>query len=598
MPRAQLTAVFQRLCGSALLREHADLCDGELLEEFIRCHDELAFEALVRRHGPMVWGVCRRILQNETDAEDAFQATFLVLVRKAGGIRPRGMVGNWLYGVAQNTARKAKAMNQKRHVKEREASERVLPKASAEDVWERLQHLLDQELPALPDKYRTAIVLCDLEGKSIKEAANQLGWPQGTLATRLTRGRALLAKRLARHGLAVAGGGLAALLSRSAASASVPASLIRTTIRSASLFWAGQATTPGATSAQVAALTEGVLKMMLITKLKHAALVLLALCALGVAGTLVASRIPAAQATKEEQFRQWEKQQRDLKERFANDPGWAWCGDTPMPRRAIGTMRSHSQKSGPAFTAFFDTEPSGALLVTMAYRSKEGALEYRPVAFDAQRKRYPLESDGGGGHEDIRLYRFRLDPKLLPDAKVAFLGFEYLSADGRKIAASDAAEHLRKAGMEPLPWAEIDKPYDFVLTTMDNKKLRSRDLKGKVVLIDCWATWCSPCMAKMATLKPLYEQYHKEGLEIVGICFDHKVTTAQKAIDKHGLAWPQVLAPADETVRGLWERAAGIESLPRLLLIDREGILRAECGCADLSEQIAKLMKKPAGNRH
>src|SRR5262249_18417895 len=107
MAKSQLAAVFQRLCGAARAGGAAGLTDGELLEQFIGRRDEAAFEALLRRHGPMVWGVCRRLLPDEADAEDAFQATFLVLVKKAAGIRPRGMVGNWLYGVAQNTARKA-----------------------------------------------------------------------------------------------------------------------------------------------------------------------------------------------------------------------------------------------------------------------------------------------------------------------------------------------------------------------------------------------------------------------------------------------------------------------------------------------------------
>src|SRR6516165_5196008 len=117
MAKRQLAAAFQRLCGAALAGSHADLTDGELVEQFVVRRDEVAFEALLRRHGAMVWGVCRRVLREEADAEDAFQATFLVLVRKAAGIRPRGMVGNWLYGVAQNTARKAKAMNQKRRAR-------------------------------------------------------------------------------------------------------------------------------------------------------------------------------------------------------------------------------------------------------------------------------------------------------------------------------------------------------------------------------------------------------------------------------------------------------------------------------------------------
>src|SRR5262249_33813498 len=154
--------------------------------------------------GPMVLGVCRRVLRHEADAEDAFQATFLVLVRKASSVRPRGMVGNWLYGVAHNTARDGKAMNLRRRQKEREVG--TMPKQAPPEAWGELQARLDLELAALPEQSRAPIVLCDLEGKTLREAARQLGWPQGTVATRLTRGRALLARRLARSGLSLSAG--------------------------------------------------------------------------------------------------------------------------------------------------------------------------------------------------------------------------------------------------------------------------------------------------------------------------------------------------------------------------------------------------------
>jgi RNA polymerase sigma factor (sigma-70 family) len=262
-----INRVIHHLRRTALRQDGAGLADGELLECYITRQDEAAFEALVRRHGPMVLGVCRRILRNSADADDAFQATFLVLVRKAASIRPRGMVSNWLYGVAHNTALKAKAMNNKRRVKEKEAGS--MKKAEvAEEVWRQLQVLLDEEMCRLPDKYRVPIVLCDLEGNTIKEAARHLEWPQGTLATRLAQGRRMLAKRLSKHDLTLSVGALATLLSQGAASASVPAPLVISTIKAASLFAAGQAVMTGVVSATVTALTEGVLKTMLLNKLK------------------------------------------------------------------------------------------------------------------------------------------------------------------------------------------------------------------------------------------------------------------------------------------------------------------------------------------
>jgi RNA polymerase sigma factor (sigma-70 family) len=290
----QSNRVVRYLRGLALGQGCAALTDGQLLEHFLGHRDDASFEALLRRHGPMVLGVCRRVLRNEADAADAFQATFLVLVRKAAAIVPRGMVGNWLYGVAHNTARKAKAMNSKRRAREREAGRRPRPEPPPED-WQKLQAVLDDELSRLPEKYRAPIVLCELEGKPIKEAARQLGWAQGTLAGRLSRGRNLLAKRVARHGLTLAGGAVAALAGGSA-SAGVPGPLVDSTVHAAAAFAAGQAAVAGAVPAQVAVLTEGVLKGMLLTKMKIATAVLLVAAALGTGAGEFAYRSQAAQA--------------------------------------------------------------------------------------------------------------------------------------------------------------------------------------------------------------------------------------------------------------------------------------------------------------
>src|SRR5205814_1898208 len=168
---------------------------------------------------PMVWGVCRRILSNHHDAEDALQATFLVLIRKAASVRPNSMVGNWLYGVARQTALKARATAAKRRTRVRQVVDMPDPAAKEQELSGDLHALLDQELSRLPDKYRVAIVLCDLEGETRKQAARQLGLPEGTLSARLARGRAMLAKRLSRHGLTISAGTLAAVITHNAASA-------------------------------------------------------------------------------------------------------------------------------------------------------------------------------------------------------------------------------------------------------------------------------------------------------------------------------------------------------------------------------------------
>ena len=273
-----MTKILHNLRKAVLLADGAGLTDGELLDCFLSHHEEAALAALVRRHSPMVWGVCRRVLWNHHDAEDAFQATFLVLIRRAASIRPRDMVANWLYGVAHQTALKTRGTVTRRAKRERQVA--VMPQPEPEavkhDVWKDLQPLLDRELSALPDKHRAVIVLCDLEEKTREEAARQLGVPQGTVASRLARARTMLGKRLARHGLVLSGGALAAALSKSVASASVPTSLVSSAVKVATLSAGGRAT-PGLVSAKVAALTEGVLKVMDLTKLKIATAFLLTL---------------------------------------------------------------------------------------------------------------------------------------------------------------------------------------------------------------------------------------------------------------------------------------------------------------------------------
>ena len=257
------------------------LPDSELLERFIARRDEAAFEALVRRHGPMVWRVCRNILKDHHDAEDAFQATFLILARKAQTIVPREMLLNWLYGVARQTAAKAKYMAAKREARERHLTDPPEPAVVPQSIDIDLHEILEQELSRLPAYYRTPVILCHLEGKGHKEAAIQLGWPVGTLSARLSRARKILASRMSRHGLAPSVGSLAALATWHAASASVPTSLINSTIKVV-VVWAKNPVEQGLVAARVAALAKGVLRAMLVSKIKIGSLLLVIGAAIGV----------------------------------------------------------------------------------------------------------------------------------------------------------------------------------------------------------------------------------------------------------------------------------------------------------------------------
>jgi RNA polymerase sigma factor (sigma-70 family) len=278
MASTSMRTVLQHLRSAVLLQDGAGMTDAQLLQSFVTHRDQAAFAALVRRHAPMVWGVCRRGLHNYQDAEDAFQATFLILVRKAVSIASPELLANWLYGAAYNTALKARAKADRRRTRERQVTEMPEPAVVDQDLWRDLRPLLDRELSRLPDIYRVVIVLCDLEGKTRKEAARQLGVPEGTVAGRLARARGMLAKRLARHGLAVSAGTLAALLAQNATSvAGVPTLVVSSTIKTASLLAAGKA---AMISSHVASLTEEVLKVTFLIKLKTTALSLLTLCAL------------------------------------------------------------------------------------------------------------------------------------------------------------------------------------------------------------------------------------------------------------------------------------------------------------------------------
>ena len=295
-------SLFVEQLRSTVLRNGFGVTDGQLLDSFVRQRDAAALAALVGRHGPMVWGVCCRLLRSRQDAEDAFQATFLVLVRKAATLPDKEMVGNWLFGVARQTAVRMRAIATRRGARERQVAAMPEPTTTDQSVND-LTPFLDEELSRLPDKYRALVVLCDLEGKTRKEAARQLRVPEGTIASRLATARTMLARRLAQRGLIVSSGMLGAMLAQEAASACVPSMVVSATIKAATLIAAGHAAA-GAISPSVAALTRGVTKAMCIAKLKKV-MVLLAvglvcgatgLCLLNSQAAQPETRVPPVKA--------------------------------------------------------------------------------------------------------------------------------------------------------------------------------------------------------------------------------------------------------------------------------------------------------------
>ncbi|HJZ93861.1 MAG TPA: sigma-70 family RNA polymerase sigma factor [Gemmataceae bacterium] len=242
--------------------------DAELLGAYVARRDPAAFETLVRRHGPMVMGVCRRVLGHAQDAEDAFQAAFLVLARRAAAIVPRDMVGSWLYGVAYRTALEARRMIARRRARETRVKDLTQPATEPDPPASDLSAVLDEELSRLTDRLRLPIVLCDLEGRTRRQAARQLGLPDGTFSNRLAAARRTLARRLSARGVTLTSAGLAVVLAQTGRSAVRPA-LIEATLRAA----IGPAAELA--SAVVNTLSNEVVKAMYLTKLKVLAAVVL-----------------------------------------------------------------------------------------------------------------------------------------------------------------------------------------------------------------------------------------------------------------------------------------------------------------------------------
>jgi RNA polymerase sigma factor (sigma-70 family) len=297
MATLTLGVFLRRLTRAAAAESLGGQSDRQLVEQLRARRDETAFEALVRRHGPMVYRVCWRVLQQEQDAEDAFQATFLVLGQKVRTLRSHNSLAAWLHSVAHRMALKAKARAAARRCHEHAASaSRAVP--PDELTWLELRTVLDAELARLPEKWRLPLILCYLETRTQDEAAKQLGWSKNTLRRRLDEARAALGRRLARRGVGLAALS-AVLLSDGLASAALPQLLVGSTVEAATLVAAGDAAAP-VVSARVAALTQEALRIMFITKLK-AATAALVIAGLFISGLLVAALSAAPQPAPAQQ---------------------------------------------------------------------------------------------------------------------------------------------------------------------------------------------------------------------------------------------------------------------------------------------------------
>jgi RNA polymerase sigma factor (sigma-70 family) len=295
MPHAQLEPVVRHLRRLARTQCTHDLSDAQLLQRFATHREETAFATLVERHGRLVLGVCRQVLRHEQDAEDAFQATFLVLARHAATIHKSEAVGSWLYRVAYRIAVKAGVDMARQRAREREVGNRLPREAPSEAGWRDLQEVLQEELARLPEKYRAPFVLCCLDGRTGADAAGLLGWKEGTVTGRLTRARKLLQERLARRGIVLAAVLTAAALSTRGVAGEVHATLASATVRAACLYAAGKGAAGATVSAAVAGLVRGASRTTFLTGSRAAVALLLVVGLLTGAGLLTREALAARQ---------------------------------------------------------------------------------------------------------------------------------------------------------------------------------------------------------------------------------------------------------------------------------------------------------------
>ena len=292
MPGGRYGAVIRQLNCLFVGGTVAGMDDRLLLERFVACRDEAAFEALVARFGPMVLGICRRRLHDGHDVEDAFQATFLILVSKAATIRDRDNLGNWLYGVAYRVAARARANARRRRSREVAGAEEALaPQQPHAGEGHELAAVLDEELSRLPEKYRLPLVLCNFQGETYEEAARRLNCPIGTVRSRTAKARELMRSRLVRRGIAPTASVLSAALTPAATRAAIPPDLVEATTAAARVV--AEKATAGVVSASVVDLTRGVLRAMFFTKLRTVAVTVLAIVTTATGVGVVARQVAA-----------------------------------------------------------------------------------------------------------------------------------------------------------------------------------------------------------------------------------------------------------------------------------------------------------------
>ncbi|OAI42293.1 hypothetical protein AYO40_00175 [Planctomycetaceae bacterium SCGC AG-212-D15] len=424
MARAPLGSVLRQLRKLVGGDTREETGDGVLLERFAGARDEQAFEELLARHGPMVYGVCRRLVDNEHDAADAYQATFLVLAKKAGSIRKRDAVGSWLYGVAYRVARKARA----RAGRVRTSDEPVDPMSNADPssavVWADLRRVLDDELNTLPRKYRDPLVLCYLEGQTHEQAARSLGWPTGTMSRRVGRGLEWLRERLTRRGVTMPSAALMAVLAGSTARAAVPAALSASTARAAALFAQGAATT-GA-SAPALLLADGALRAFHVARLKAVIGIFVTVGLLGATATAIYQSHSKVASSRGEDGADLDHRLQDLHptpaERRIDAIGWA--RDIPD---ALRLAREHNR---PVFLFTFEGNIGTGRCGGSAFNLRANSLADERIIALVNHSFVPVlasNSDESARGGRTRIYHAAFNAGLHPSDECIYL----LAPDGK-----------------------------------------------------------------------------------------------------------------------------------------------------------------------
>ncbi len=618
------------------------LSDAQLLERFRDRADAEAFEALVARHGPMVLSVCRGIVRDPCDAEDAFQATFLVLVKKGGTIRGRGSLGGWLYRVAHRVAIQANAAAARRRRHERQAGQMVVATStSGPAAPDELLPALHGEIARLPEKYRLAIVLCDLEGMTQAQAAVQLHWSERTIRHRLAEARARLKRRLVRRGLTPDGASLGALFLREARSA-VPPAWQEATVRAA-LDLVQHTATAGMLAAAPRLAARTWRRMMMTRTLVAAAVLLSAGLAGLVAGAFIRG-MPMKQAAPVAKAAVPPLRRDRLFVRVVDASG------SPVAGARVGAGAYASSKDpGAGWQCFApraesDTDGIAELMSVEAIERQRTLLYvlqdrprlagFKEVSRDdlgatvtvtlepACRVRGRLKSSGMAGLKrpigwtNVYLHRGAHRPLSFSSESGEYQfdlppGTYKLSAYGTDLDTVETQIEVKK-GMGELGPAPIDLPPTKVASLMGHPApelqriaawknggpVRLADLRGKVVVLDFWGHWCGPCLRAMPALMALHDQFGDRGLVVIAVHdgsvksiaeLDERIATARQR-QWFGRDLPFLVALDGD---GATTAAFGITTFPTSLLIDRDGnvVRQLDNGPGVLEDNEAELSK-------